>query len=78
MLRRHQDSQLSHIDRIRRNIPSAQQARNKLDDLTALAANEEAMRLKNEHAYARAIQNDNKSYTPSVNVIIVKQSVDYP
>ncbi len=44
----------------------------------ALAANEEAMRLKNEHAYARAVQNDNKSYTPSVNAIIVKQSVDYP
>ncbi len=55
MLRRHQESQLSHIDRIRRNIPSAQQARSKLDDLMAVAANEEAMRVKNEHAYARAI-----------------------
>lgn len=40
----------------------------------AVAANEEAMRLKNEHAYARAIQNDNKGYTPSVNAMVVRQS----
>lgn len=44
----------------------------------AVAASEEAMRLKNEQAYARAVQNDNKGHTPGVNAIVVRQSVDYP
>ena len=67
MLRRHQESQLSHVDRIRKNLPSAQQPRSKLDNLMAVAASEEAMRLKNEGAVKRALQND-QSHNPNINV----------
>jgi hypothetical protein len=85
MLKRHQESHDSHIDRIRRNLPSAQQPRSKLDNLMIAAASEEAMRLKNLNAIQRAIQNDNQNgaqqYKPSVNVLKhqyhhVRNSVD--
>lgn len=49
MLRKHKEAkEVSNVKRInRRNIPSAQQPRSKLDDLMDKASNEEVMRVKN-------------------------------
>lgn len=73
MLRRHQESKAGQQKRVRRNIPSAQHPRSKMDDLMAAAASEEVMRVKNENAIQRAMnadQNNKKgAYTPSVQAL---------
>lgn len=66
MLKRHQESRASHIDRIRKNMPSASSPRNQMP----IAGSEEVMRLKNELAIQRALrlqrnQAQRNGYRPS-------------
>jgi len=74
MLRKHQENKVTNVKRInRRNIPSAQHPRSKLDDLMEQCSNEEVMRVKNQNAIQRALQNDNGkqsvAYKPSINAM---------
>lgn len=52
MLKRHQESRASHIDRIRRNMPTSSSPRS----MMPIAGSEEVMRLKNELAIQRALR----------------------
>ena len=73
MLRQHKESK--QINFIRRNMISAQQPRQKYDDLIEKARCEEVMRLKNQNAIQRAIENDQGKYKPSVQAI--RQAAGY-
>lgn len=84
MLRKHQENKVTSVKRInRRNIPSAQQPRSKLDDLMDQCSNEEVMRVKNQNAIHRAMQNDNTkpqyvgAYKPSINALKPSDARDY-
>lgn len=60
MLRQHKESK--QINFIRRNMISAQEPRRKYEDLIEKARCEEVMRLKNQNAIQRAIENDQGKY----------------
>ena len=57
ILKRHKESQLNHIERIRKNLPASSNSRQRPDINIQPAGTEEIMRLKNELAIQRALRN---------------------
>lgn len=70
MLQRHQESRLSHVDRIRKNLPPSASPSRQMN----CAGSEEVMRLKNELAIQRALRaqrrNEKQSgYRPTIQAL---------